>query len=727
MRFVLLSLLGLSLITSAGAQAHYKHHVRAKNHIRLKPIRPTSRAPGAGVIQIDTTPAHALNKFSPNLTLGASVDAIGTDGIPVIFTPSNIQNMLSAGAGSLSYRLYTELNVQDWHWNPNGTWSDAANRQGYFTSSSTPGTAINDSFGFMLTHRGSTYDQGDNQDYSRITDGDPNTYWKSNPYLTSTYTKESDTLHPQWVLVDLGSNQGVNAAKIQWVNPYAVSYSVQYWSGSDALYDPANGQWNNFPSGVVTSGSGGTVTLKLSSSPISVQYVRILMTQSSNTFDSHGISDPRNKMGYAIAELGVGTVNGSGTFTDLIVHAKSQTQTPIYASSTDPWHTSNDQNPLTEQIGFDYMFASKLSQAMPMLVAAPMIYSTPENAVAEVGYLTKRGYPLIGIELGEEPDGQFMTPEDYGAFYLQWANAIHAAYPSVKLGGPVLSNSSVPTWTDAHGNSDWMSRFVGYLISHSALSTLSFVSTEHYPFAVPAADWSLMIQEPGVTKTLFDEFANALVPSNVPIYVTEYNLDSGPTEATVDMMGAAWHAMFVGEFLNRGGQGAFFYQDFPVQLATDGSAWGLLGMFTADANDQVIGRTSQFYSNVLLNRIWVQPGNGQHVMLHATSSIKDGAGNTMVYPYAVSRADGLYSVLLINIDSVPHAVSVSFTDTTTHSFSGLVSRYWLDATSYAWQTNGANGFASPNGPIEAIVSRTDGSSTYTLSPHSITVIRGKIK
>ncbi len=712
---------------AASAQAHYKHHARAKNHIRLSPTKPSQKAPTAGVIQIDINPAHALNTFTPNLTLGASVDAIGTDGIPVIFTPSNIQNMLSAGGGSLSDRLYTELNVQDWHWNPTGTWSDAAKSQGYFTGSSSLGPAINDSYGFLLTHRGSTYDQGDNQDYSRITDGDPATYWKSNPYLTSTYTKESDTLHPQWVLVDLGSAQSVNAVKIQWSNPYAISYAVQYWTGHDALYDPTNGQWTNFANGVINNGAGGTVTLKLGSTPTSAQFIRVVMTQSSNTYDTHGSSDPRNKMGYAIAELGVGTVNSSVTFTDLIVHSKSQNQTPIYASSTDPWHASTAQNPLTEQIGFDYMFNSPLSRGLPMLVAAPMIYSTPDNAVAEVAYLNKRGFPLIGIELGEEPDGQFMTPEDYGAFYVQWANAIHAVYPDQKVGGPVLSNSSVLTWTDAKGNSDWMSRFVGYLISHSALQSLSFVSTEHYPFAVPSADWSLMFQEPNQVQTLFDEFSNALVPSTVPVYVTEYNLDSGPTEATVDIMGAAWHAMFVGEYLNRGGKGAFYYQDFPVQLATDGTAWGLLGMFTSDANDQVTGRTSQYYSNVMINRLWCLPGKGQHTVLPVNSSIKDGSGNIVVYPYAVLRPDGLFSVLLINADSTPHTVSLNFNDSTSHSFSGLTSRYWLNSSNYAWHANGINGYASPNGPIEAIASRSDSSTTYTLTAHSITIIRGKVK
>ena len=39
-------------------------------------------------------------------------------------------------------------------------------------------------------------------------------------------------------------------------------------------------------------------------------------------------------------------------------------------------------------------------------------------------------YPLRQIEVGEEPDGQFTTPEDYGALYIQWADAIHAVDPT---------------------------------------------------------------------------------------------------------------------------------------------------------------------------------------------------------------------------------------------------------------------------------------------------------
>jgi hypothetical protein len=60
------------------------------------------------------------------------------------------------------------------------------------------------------------------------------------------------------------------------------------------------------------------------------------------------------------------------------------------------------------------------------------------SAAAEIAYIEKRGYPIAGVEMGEEPNGKHALPEDYGALYVEWADAIHKVDPRLKLGGPIF-------------------------------------------------------------------------------------------------------------------------------------------------------------------------------------------------------------------------------------------------------------------------------------------------
>jgi hypothetical protein len=119
--------------------------------------------------------------------------------------------------------------------------------------SSELGEPIRDSFGYSLPHRGCTHNGGTDRGYSRLTDGDPDTFWKSNPYLAKAFTHEDDDLHPQWIIVDLGEYYDVNAIRIDWCEPSAREYEVQYWVGADPMNweEPAmdaTGQGGRVPS-----------------------------------------------------------------------------------------------------------------------------------------------------------------------------------------------------------------------------------------------------------------------------------------------------------------------------------------------------------------------------------------------------------------------------------------------------------------------------------------------
>src|SRR5262249_40641321 len=136
----------------------------------------------AQTVRIETT--QPTNTFIPNQAFGAGIDRIQSAAAEKYFTPEAVNKILTAGWQPVTYRQNTELFVEAWHWNPKGTWSKKGN-QGYFTGSAVPGEMIRHSYGYPLPHRGFTRNDGTGTNgYSRLTDGDLNTYWKSNPYLT---------------------------------------------------------------------------------------------------------------------------------------------------------------------------------------------------------------------------------------------------------------------------------------------------------------------------------------------------------------------------------------------------------------------------------------------------------------------------------------------------------------------------------------------------------------
>src|SRR2546423_10501444 len=249
----------------------------------------------AQTITVDITPSHVKNTIIPNQALGAGIDRISQKTVDSAFTKPVIDRVLEAGWGPVTFRQNTELFVQAWHWNPKGTWSDASGK-GYFTGATDSTDNARYSYGYDLPHRGVTRNDGTgNSGFSRQTDGDVNTYWKSNPYLTKRWTGESDSLHPQWIVMDLAQFQPVDSIRIAWADPYATDFLVQYWTAiEEPMHNPTRGVWKTFPFGEVRGFKGGMQTLRLSDAPTSVRYLRIWMTASSTTCDTHGSTDPRN-------------------------------------------------------------------------------------------------------------------------------------------------------------------------------------------------------------------------------------------------------------------------------------------------------------------------------------------------------------------------------------------------------------------------------------------------
>jgi hypothetical protein len=717
-------------------------------------------------IIVDTS--RPINSFSPLRALGGAIDrqrgGLTQEDISKhtewVLTNPVLKELLGAGWGTVTYRQNTELQIEAWHWNPHGTWSNPAKKEGYFVGDAEPTSdQIEHSWAYPLPHRGAT--MGDGNGWSRLTDGDLSSYWKSNPYLTKAFTGEDDSLHPQWVMIDLGARVPINAIKIAWANPYATRYYIQFWTGDvEPFYAGINaGSWQAFPMGTVLHGHGGTPTLKLADWNTSARYLRIWMKESSDTCDTHGAQDKRNCVGYAINELYVGTVTPDGQFTDIVKHAPSRQQTITWPSSVDPWHAASDLDyGRGDQIGFDFFFHSGVTRGLPTMIPIAMLYATPEDAANEIAYLYKRKYPISWIEMGEEADGQRILPEDYAALYIQFAHAIHKVVPEAKLGGPPFEGTSgdVDSWADANGRVSFLGRFVDYLKAHNDLQDFSFFSFEHYPCmgTGKCSDWTSLYYEPQWVDHVVQAWKDNGLP-NIPFFMTEGN-DLGEGSPTTVKSGL-WLADYVGAMMSAGAGGTYYFH----YIATPGR--GGRGFLAVDEQNHA-SYSPQYLATQVITQEWVQPVDKIHKLYKADSEVKDASGNILVTAYPVERPDGLWSVMLINKDeNNDHDIRVSFKDPETNAarfFSGTVDRVVFGPSEYQWHVDprpvtasltsaqaqaagapqqggegagrgrgrgAAPGHADPDGPASKSTVTANGPDTlFNLPKASIIVLRGKL-
>ena len=594
--------------------------------------------------------AQPLARFDPRQAVGATIDAHDFGETAKILRRENVKAMLSAGFQPLAYRLATELCGEAWHWNPRGSWSDPEREEGYWTSSD-GGPPIAASYGYRLPRRGNTLDQALNDDYSRVDDGDRATFWKSNPYLDS----------PQWLLADLGEPRDFDTIRIVWARPYAVEYELQRWNGAgNPLGFPIGGDWVAFEGGSIRDGHGGDVTHRIERTK--TRWIRILMTHSAGGPETN---DWRDARGFAVAELYV-----RDDIRDLIRHARSHSrQSVIWVSSTDPWHRAEDLDESLEQPGFDAVAASGLTRRLPLLTPVALLYGTPEDAAAEVRYLSRRGIPVTSIEMGEEPDGQNVSPEDYATLYLRWADALHAADPSLRLGGPAFQSTRdfVAAWPNARGETSWIGRFVAYLRARDRLDDFGFFSFEWYPVDDVCGDaQEELVAAPKVFHDVLARWHREGLPESVPLLVTEYGWSSFAAKEEMETTAALFNA----DFLAGGGAAAYLYglePEVPIRESQECATAGNLMLFRSDDERHILAKVPAYDAARVINFEWLQP-SGEHELYRIEGT------DELLRAWAVRRPDGTWSVLIINkddaegrrveiegktIDMPPHSIKIA--------------------------------------------------------------------
>lgn len=690
--------------------------------------------PADAVVAIDRT--RALHEFNGTAALGVGVDGLRAGEIDRVWTPANVALMKSAGYGPVSFRLRTELGSKAWHWSPHGSWSNPASNDGYWVSDpESPAGDLGVSHGYNLPRRGNTLDQANNDGYSRITDGDPGTFWKSNPYLDPHFTGEPDTEHPQWMMFSFVDQDGfapVDTMVIDWGEPFARSVRVQYWQGAGDPIFPIEegGHWTDFPTSSFT-GTGGRQTLRLAPTPVDVTFVLVQLMGGSGT--GPATTDIRDRLGFSVREVSMGSTVG-GRFKDGVSHDHSHRQTNVYTSSTDPWHRESDLDEDYEHASLDRIVASGLAGQPHLMAAVPVLYGVPEDAAALLQYARDRGFPVERIEMGEEPDGQLAQPEHYAALYLQVAAALKVVDPTIQLGGPGYQ-TTLPDWLfwpDGSGTKSWTGRFVSFLKQRDRMGDFNFFSFEWYPFDDVCSDTGVAIRSnPGLLADLLTRQEQAGLPKDVPKVITELGYSAYAGRPEVELPGAIVDAETMTKFLELGGDTSFAYGIEPNQafLEHEGrpcDSWGNL-MYFQFLDDYQTRPLAAFEAARLLTSEWVQPGSGRHAVLAVSTTSPTAEGGPPVTAYAVRRPDGSVSVMVFNKDAT-RTLSVRLEDAQRPQLQlgEEMVQVQYSGEQYQWDpTPGedSHGRPSKNLPPTRTTLDTRAGAVTSLPPNSITVIR----
>lgn len=663
---------------------------------------------------------HPTARFDPSEALGGGLDGHWQGETKNMLSPESVHEMLKAGLGPVSIRLRSELAVEAWHWNPKGAWSDPEHRQGYWLSETKPDPAqpILLSYGYKLPRRGNTLDEANDDGFSRLDDGDLLTFWKSNPYLTSFYTGQSDRSHPQWVVIDFGKRVPVNAVNIHWGEPYAKSFQVEYATQGRVYFGghPWN-VWHRFPHGAVTNGKrkGGEQFLQLSKKPLLVRYLRIWMTEGSGTAPK-GSRDPRDGMGYAIREIIAGEA-GLLDFDDQVIHSPSKKQTITYASSTDPWHRAIDRDPKVEQPGVDQIFRSGITRGLPVMLPIGVFYDTPGNGAGLAEYVKRAGYPVSRYELGEEPDGQRVDPRDFGALYGQAARVIRQSVPEAVMGGPsfVTADAVANDNTYRFDHQWWIHGFRRELSRLGQSRNLKFLSFEWYPFDDVLAPEAQQLPK---AYGMMQRAMARLRRERLPLVIGEFNYSVFPCRPEVDLSGALLNAETAAQFLCGGGAAAYYYGYEPNKLEQTCGSWGNHLMLLRGEGGRLIP-VATFNALQMLAREWIDPQGGVHEVLpvRVRANLPD-AERDLLSVFALKRPDGKRSLLLINKDPV-RAMNVSLKSKALGANALRLITY--SRKEYQWSTKNQSGHPSRNHPPSVQVVPMD--PQVTVPPWSVSVLR----
>ena len=489
----------------------------------------------------------------------------------------------------------------------------------------------------------------------------------------------------------------------------------------------------------ITAGRGGTITHRLCAAPKRSRFVRITLWNSSHTALA-GSSDSRDSLGFALREIALGTLDGRGAMHDCVRHgAAAARQSWVLVSSTDPWHRAIDRDPDVEQPGIDRIFQQRAHAWNCRTGCGRRALRHAANAAALLRYVRARRYAVPRIELGEEPDGQRVTPEDYAALYLQAADSLRAVDPKIVLGGPSwqsAANDEMVVWPERTGSgnrSGWLGRFLDSLESRGELGRLGFFSFEWYPFDNPCGSSAAQLERaPAMLAAALAWQRREGLPDSIRRVITEYGYSAYDGPAEVEISAALLNAEALAGFFRWGGSEADVFGIEPAALETDPHCpqWGNNLLFLADEHGRAAYRMPAYYAARLLAAAWADSNGGTHRMCatRLTGDFPAGKFGPRVSAYALLRPDGRWSLLLINRDAafewsvVPRIQEAA--GGKAREFRGPLELWQYSAAQYQWQSAGSRGHPTLDLPPSHRILASSG-EPLRLPPFSISVLVGR--
>ncbi len=220
------------------------------------------------------------------------------------------------------------------------------------------------------------------------------------------------------------------------------------------------------------------------------------------------------------------------------------------------WRTgqtyNNDGATVSTTWDFNWPKMAEFVQSVPrgeVLLTVNMMTGTPQDALDWIADIKSRGIPLKYVEMGNEPDytqdliyqgqNQYWTVIDnYCKHYLEFAKAIRAKYPDLKLMGPTIAHEDSrerkegSPWLASPDSPWWVEKFL-----EECGPYVDVISVHSYPYWSNDSDGNLLAKT-ALWSQIIPKI-RASIQKNIPdranqieIAVTEWNSgDETPTTA----------------------------------------------------------------------------------------------------------------------------------------------------------------------------------------------------